>query len=67
MVEDIYLVSPFDIISNPGPISAKDAASIFDITQRPAKQIERQLHPELVKDTAGTDRTGGWSTSRLKV
>mmetsp|Transcript_15922 Transcript_15922/g.26788 ORF Transcript_15922/g.26788 Transcript_15922/m.26788 type:complete len:604 (+) Transcript_15922:538-2349(+) len=77
--EDLQGMRPIDLVVNPGPISAHDALTLFNITQRPARQIERILHPELHPaasrsgnhsggmslHTGWTAGDGGWGTHRL--
>ncbi len=68
-LKDKNRVTPRDLIVNPGPIYPADAIKYFEMEQRPAKQIERVLHPELhpEKTNAGwAAGTGNWSTQRLK-
>jgi hypothetical protein len=43
---DIHGVSPMDIISNTGVISAEDAMTYFGVEQNPVRSIKRVLHPE---------------------
>ena len=65
---DQHDMRPIEVLQNPGPISPGDAMRFFNLTQRPARQIDRLLHPELHSEDikrgwrAGT---GGWSPSRL--
>jgi hypothetical protein len=67
--QDIYHVTAYEIIANPGPISAPDARKYMNITQRVARTIERINHPEWIpNNTAGAGwihGSGGWSTDRL--
>jgi hypothetical protein len=68
-VVDLNGVTAMDIIANPGPIFPDDAKALMNIEQRPARKIERKLHPELYPTdpklgwNAGT---GGWGPERLK-
>jgi hypothetical protein len=67
-LEDRHGMRPMDIIGSPGPILPEDALRYLNVTQRPAKQIERIIHPELQPDDAQrgwVGGTGGWSTARL--
>jgi hypothetical protein len=67
-LEDRHGMRPIDVINNPGPIYPEDATRFLNATQRPAKQIERVIHPE---DRPEDPRqgwvggSGGWSTARL--
>jgi hypothetical protein len=45
--KDMNGVSAYDIISGPGPVQADDAIHILGIQQRPARKIDRYLHPEI--------------------
>lgn len=68
-IHDINGVTAMDIISNPGPILRDDAKKYLNIDQRPARQIERRLHPELhptEPNVGWKSGTGGWSAERLK-
>lgn len=67
-LKDCYQVAPMDIISSPGPVAARDALLMLNVTQRPVKSIDRKIHPERILDgsrggwVAGD---GGWSQQRL--
>lgn len=61
-------VRPLDMAQNPGALRPGDALRLLNITQRPARQIQRRLHPEL----SPTDQrlgwvggTGGWGPERM--
>ena len=61
-------VKAYDIISNPGPVTAADAKLFMNIEQRSIKQIERVLHPEDFTNgepVGWRAGTGGWGTKRL--
>ena len=78
---DALGVRPIDIISNPGPVLPADALRFLNITQRPARQIRRIIHPELHPELNGSDTVseaagpgvgvgwaagdGGWDWRRL--
>ena len=61
-------VIPQNIIENPGPILPDDALKFLNITQRPVKQIERKVNPELSPDSKVGWKAGpgGWGVERLK-
>ena len=43
---DANNVTGYDLIYNPGLVTPDDALHLFNITQRPFKQINRVIHPE---------------------
>ncbi len=62
-------VTARDIIVNPGPIYPQDAKKYFNMEQRPAKQIDRIVNPELhpeIKGSGWVGGDGGWSSTRFK-
>lgn len=61
-LEDIYGVTPRQMVEQPGPILPEDALKYFDILQRSSRSINRVLQPEL---HAQWNSTGGWSPDRL--
>ena len=79
-IQDKFNTMPVDIVANPGPISADDALTYLNITQRSARQIERLFQPELSPNTTSSYQnstsqysasgwvggTGNWDTHRLK-
>lgn len=68
-LQDQNGVNAYDIITNPGVISPDDARNILKMEQRPAKQINRLIHPEYHRNDsiAGwAAGTGGWGPERLK-
>eukprot|EP01039_Chlorochromonas_danica_P003690 gene3690-4037_t len=67
LLTDAFRVSPKDIIANPGPVSAEEAADM-GIPQRPARQIPRVVHPELHSNDSRlgwVHGSGGWNSHRL--
>jgi hypothetical protein len=71
-LRDVYDVSSWEIVTNPGPIYPDDAMRFLNISQRKAKQINRQVRPEEIDDLemrrirTWDSGDGGWSTIRLK-
>ena len=66
--KDAFGVTPRDVITNPGPISAEDARKFLQIEQRPVRRIPRPIHPELSPNDSRlgwVGGTGGWGAERL--
>lgn len=67
-IEDIHGITAMDIISNPGPILREDAKNFIGVDQRPARQIDRKLHPEHYptdERLGWAAGSGGWGAERL--
>ena len=66
--EDIHGVTPRDLLTHRGSVSAVDALTLFNITQKPVRTLEqRPLHPEYPTSApVAAKDNGGWDRTRLK-
>ena len=58
-IKDKFGISPMDVVSTPGAISADEALRHFNVTQRPIRRIERVIHSELRTNDSQYGLIGG--------